>query len=153
VSGGKAPLLEAEELLCLSVRKGTLTDAERRLMESHAEMTGDMLRRMAFSRNYKQVPEWAASHHELLDGGGYPNRLTGREIPREVRLLTILDVFDALTARDRPYKPALPVERALEILDGMARDGQLDAEILALFKACGPWLARERREGESDRVE
>jgi HD-GYP domain-containing protein (c-di-GMP phosphodiesterase class II) len=141
------PLLTPEELLCLSVRKGTLTDAERRLMESHVSMTGNMLSRMAFSRNYSRVPEWAASHHELLNGGGYPHRLAGQAIPREVRLLTIIDVFDALTARDRPYKPALPVAKALDILDDMARDGQLDGEILALFKACMPWLGPNPEEG------
>jgi HD-GYP domain-containing protein (c-di-GMP phosphodiesterase class II) len=116
-------------------------------MESHAAMTGKMLNRMAFSKNYSRVPEWAAGHHELLNGSGYPNKLAGEAIPREVRLLTILDIFDALTARDRPYKPAMPVEKALDILEAMARDGQIDREILALFMACEPWL---KREGESE---
>ncbi|MDR1069677.1 MAG: hypothetical protein LBL37_02675 [Gracilibacteraceae bacterium] len=125
------------------MRKGTLTAPERGVMESHVTITGKMLNRMAFSKNYSRVPEWAASHHELLNGGGYPNQLAGGAIPREVRLLTILDIFDALTARDRPYKPAMPTEKALSILGEMARDGQLDAEILALFTACEPWLIRD----------
>jgi HD-GYP domain-containing protein (c-di-GMP phosphodiesterase class II) len=111
-------------------------------MESHAAITAKLLGQMAFSKHYKHVPEWAAAHHELLDGTGYPNGLANDAIPPEVRLLTILDVFDALTAADRPYKPALPTERALAVLDAMAEDGRLDASLLSLFKACEPWSAR-----------
>jgi hypothetical protein len=102
------PLLEQDELRCLTIRKGTLTDEERGVMESHASGTAKLLGQMAFSKQYKHVPEWAAAHHESLDGTGYPNGLAGDAIPWEVRLLTILDVFDALTASDRPYKPAMP---------------------------------------------
>ena len=137
--GETKPWLTAEEHVALSVRKGTLTGSEREIIESHVGMTGKMLSEMNFSRSYKKVPEWAAAHHEFLNGKGYPMHRQGDEIPKEVRLLTILDIFDALTARDRPYKPALPMDRALGILDEMVKDGQLDEMLVSLFRQSEVW--------------
>ena len=138
-TGALCPWLTEAEHTCLSVRRGTLTARERCIMESHVEMTEKMLGEMKFSRSYAKVPGWAAAHHEYLNGEGYPNRLSGDRIPREVRLLTILDVFDALTARDRPYKPGMPVDKALSILKDMAAQGQLDGQLLELFIASAAW--------------
>ena len=120
-------------------RKGTLTAAERGIMESHAVVTGRILGSVTFPKIYAEVPAWAAAHHELLNGRGYPGHLTAEAIPQEVRLLTILDVFDALTARDRPYKPGMPVEKALSILRSMVDEGGIDKEILALFEQSKCW--------------
>ena len=132
--------LDDKEYVCMSVRKGTLTAEERGIMESHVVATGKILNNVSFPKNYSQVPLWAASHHELLNGNGYPNHLKAEDIPKEVRLLSILDVFDALTARDRPYKPAMPLEKALSILHIMAeKEGSLDPDILALFEASKAW--------------
>ncbi|MPM03273.1 hypothetical protein SDC9_49538 [bioreactor metagenome] len=131
--------ITSEEYDSLSIRKGTLTEAEREVIESHVTMTAKMLDEMKFSRNYAKVPEWASSHHEFLNGRGYPNHKTADALSREVRLLTILDIFDALTARDRPYKAPMPTEDALVILDGMVKDGQLDGTILSLFKQSNAW--------------
>lgn len=139
--GRQQPWLTEDELTALSVQKGTLTAAERETMESHVVMTEKMLGEMQFSRDYKKAPEWAAAHHEFLNGRGYPRHIQGEEISREVRLITILDVFDALTARDRPYKPPMSTEKAFGILDAMVGDGQIDGEILALFKESGAWQA------------
>jgi len=136
--GGEA-FLTSDELTALSIRKGTLTGAERAVIESHVVMTGKMLEEMKFSSGHKMVPRWAASHHEFLNGKGYPLGLAGDEIPREVRLLTILDVYDALTAVDRPYKPGLAPEKAFEILGFMVKDGQVDPDILNLFRESGAW--------------
>jgi len=136
---GETPYLTEEELDCLLVRKGTLTDDERHIMEGHVVMTRRMLDEMSFPKRYRSIPEWAPMHHEYLNGGGYPNKLTGEAIPSEVRALTILDIYDALTARDRPYKPAFPTERAFAILDDMAADGQIDAELLGMFKQSEAW--------------
>ena len=84
--------------------------------------------------------EWAASRHELLNGTGYPKRLMAEQIPMEVRIITILDIFDALVADDRPYKPGMPVEKALVILDIMAdKEGKLDPELTRLFRKSRCW--------------
>ena len=108
-------------------------------MEGHVVMTDHILSRVTFPKQYADVPVWAAAHHEYLSGRGYPNHLTADAIPAEVRLLTILDVFDALTARNRPYKPAMPVEKALAILTDMADHGDIDRAILQLFAASKAW--------------
>ncbi|MBR5741434.1 MAG: GAF domain-containing protein, partial [Firmicutes bacterium] len=131
-AGEPEPWLTGDEYTCLSVRKGTLTAEERSVMEGHVVMTDHILSRVTFPKQYADVPVWAAAHHEYLSGRGYPNHLTADAIPAEVRLLTILDVFDALTARNRPYKPAMPVEKALAILTDMADHGDIDRAILQL---------------------
>ncbi|MDR1508789.1 MAG: GAF domain-containing protein [Synergistaceae bacterium] len=136
---GETPFLMDEELTCLSVRKGTLTDGERRVMESHVVMTRRLLSGMSFPKRFRSVPDWASSHHEYLNGEGYPDKLSGDAIPTETRILTVLDVFDALTAGDRPYKPAMPAEKALGILTDMAGDGRLDPDIVDRFIRSGAW--------------
>ena len=138
-TGACVPWLTAEELHCLRVRKGTLTAEERSIMESHVVVTARILSQVHFPKSYSRVPQWAAAHHELLNGKGYPEHKTAPDIPREVRLLTVLDVFEALTARDRPYKPPMPTEKALSILDSMVREGGVDGEVLELFKASRAW--------------
>lgn len=142
-NGEEHPWLTKDEHISLSVRKGTLTQQERSIMESHVVMTARILGEVFFPKEYSQVPYWAGSHHELLSGRGYPNHISGDEIPKEVRLLSILDVFDALTARDRPYKPGMPTEKALSILDSMVQEGSLDREILDLFRESKAWEESE----------
>lgn len=138
--GEEHPLLTEEDRVCLSVRKGTLTDEERRIMQSHVVVTGRILSQVTFPKMYAQVPIWAAMHHELINGNGYPNHVRAEEIPPEVRLLTILDVFEALTARDRPYKPPMSLEKALGILHIMAeKEGSIDPEILRMFEESKAW--------------
>ena len=152
-NGESQKWLTEDEFKDLQVRKGTLTAEERQIMESHVSVTAKILSGVFFPKQYSQTPVWAAMHHELLNGKGYPNHILGRDadgqdlkdadghknIPDEVRLLTILDVFDALTARDRPYKPAMPVERALSILHSMVDEGAMDNSILELFEASRAW--------------
>jgi HD-GYP domain-containing protein (c-di-GMP phosphodiesterase class II) len=136
------PWLTAEEAHCLSVRKGTLTPEERSVMESHVSVTARILEHVSFPKAHAQVPRWAGAHPESLHGQGYPRHLQGEEIPWEVRLLTILDVFDALTARDRPYKEPMPVEKALGILRSMVGEGSLDGEVLSLFEKSEAWVEK-----------
>ena len=133
------PLLNEEELEAISVRRGTLTADERRMIESHVVLTDKLLSKVEFRGIYKPVRKWAAGHHEMLDGSGYPAHLQSDAIPWETRLLTILDIYDALTAEDRPYKPPLPPEKAFAILRDMASNGKIDAEILESFYASGAW--------------
>ena len=138
--GTRQPWLTPEEHAMLSIRKGTLSEAEREIMEGHVSITGKLLSQIRFPQDLSHVPQWASAHHELLNGSGYPNHLTGDAIPVEVRIITILDVFDALVADDRPYKPGMPVERALSILRIMAeKEGKLDPELTGLFCESRCW--------------
>lgn len=132
--GTVCPYLTGEEKDCLLIKKGTLTETERETMKQHVVYTERFLSAMDFDEHYKNVRTWAGRHHELLDGSGYPEGLTGDALPVEVRLLTIADIFDALTSDDRPYRKPHSRETALEILGHMAEDGQIDAEILKVFK-------------------
>ena len=137
--GTELPLLSEKELEQITVRRGTLTAEERKIVESHVILTGKLLSKVEFRGGYRSVPVWAAGHHEMLDGSGYPNHLQGAEIPKETRLLTIVDVYDALTAEDRPYKPPMPPEKAFAILRDMAEKGKLDRAILESFYLSGAW--------------
>ena len=132
-NGNLKPWLTERELTALSVVKGTLTEEERSIMEDHVVVTARMLDKIPFTRKLKDVPYFASIHHEHLDGKGYPKGLKGEEIPLEGRILALVDVFDALTADDRPYKKAMPLEQALKILGFMVKDGELDGELLDIF--------------------
>lgn len=134
--------LTGQEREQLMIRKGTLTSGERAVMQDHVEKTRMMLEQMALGDDYKDVLQWASRHHELLNGTGYPKGLSGDEICWEIRLLTILDVFEAMTAIDRPYKQPMPAEHALKIMHSMADQGQLDQELLALFEQSRAWVAQ-----------
>ncbi len=132
--------LEPEEYAMLSIRRGTLSEEERGIMEEHVSVTDRLLSQICFPEKLSHVREWAAAHHELLNGTGYPEHRKGDEIPYEVRMITILDIFDSLVADDRPYKRAMPVERALAILREMAgQEGKLDPELTELFVKSRCW--------------
>ena len=133
------PWIDEEERVCLSIKKGTLTDKEREVMQLHAAQTMRILEHVRFPENLNRVPEWASSHHEFLNGNGYPKHYARDAIPAEVRLLTILDIFEALTAKDRPYKKSLPVDRSLLILHSMVEEGSLDGEWLDAFEQSKAW--------------
>ncbi len=127
------PLLDAFELENLSVRKGNLTDSERKEMEGHVVHSAEILKKIPWTDNLKRVSQIAGSHHEKPNGKGYPRGLPKDEIPFEGRLLAVIDVFEALTAMDRPYKPAMPIPKALEILRQEAKFGGLQAEMVDFF--------------------
>ncbi len=132
-------LLTEDEIEMLSIRKGTLTAEERSRMQGHATSTWNILNQVDFPAQYAHIPTWASSHHELLQGSGYPNGVSGESISREVRLLTILDIFEALTAKDRPYKKSYSPDTAWGILENMVQDGSLDGELLAMFRESRAW--------------
>ena len=131
--GRVRPLLEDHELQYLMIRKGNLDDAERREIESHVTHTFRFLEQIPWTRELRNIPQIAYGHHEKLNGQGYPNALDGSAIPVQTRMMTIADIYDALTATDRPYKRAVPSEHALEILELEAQEGMLDATLLAAF--------------------
>jgi len=129
------PLVEAAEFDFLRIPRGSLSNDERHKMEQHVTQSFYFLREIPWAKTpWRNVPDLAYGHHEHLDGTGYPRGLKNEEIAPQVRMLTIADVYDALTAKDRPYKAAMPVERALDILvKEFAQRGKVDAELLDLF--------------------
>jgi HD-GYP domain-containing protein (c-di-GMP phosphodiesterase class II) len=135
MDGNRHPYLTSTELGALCIRKGSLTDQERRDIESHVTHTYRFLAQIPWTGDYKRVPEIAFAHHERLDGSGYPRKLKAAEIPIQSKMMAIADIFDALVAWDRPYKKSVPAERALDILRDEATAGKLDAAILDLFVA------------------
>ena len=137
--GQPQPWLTEEEHAMLSIRRGTLSPAERREMERHVVLTDKLLAQIQFPQELSHVRPWAAAHHEKLDGSGYPKGLRGEEIPFEVRLITILDIFDALVADDRPYKPGKTVDQAANILRSMASHGELDSGLVEDLLASQCW--------------
>lgn len=133
VDGTVKPLLDSGELLSLSVRRGTLTEEERHEIESHVSHTYKFLSIMPWSRDLRNVAAIAGAHHEKLDGTGYPFGLRAEEIPIQSKMMTIADIYDALTASDRPYKRAVPVPKALDILVDEVRVGHVDKDLLDVF--------------------
>jgi HD-GYP domain-containing protein (c-di-GMP phosphodiesterase class II) len=137
--GEERPLLTPFELSCLSIPKGSLSEAERKEIESHVTHTYRFLSEIPWTRTLRRIPEIAYGHHEKLDGHGYPRGVPAPSIAVETRMMTISDIYDALTASDRPYKKALPAEKALDILGDEAKRGQVDRPLLGVFVESGVW--------------
>ncbi len=133
LDGRKQPYLTGDEVRFLSIRKGSLDESERLEIENHVTHTYRFLLQIPWTKELQSVPTIAYGHHEKLDGSGYPRKVTRDQIPIQTRMMTIADIFDALTASDRPYKPAQPVPRALDILQDETEKGQLDHDLLRLF--------------------
>lgn len=133
-AGDTKPLLTPDEIRLLSIRQGSLDEAERLKIEAHVVHTVTFLQAIPWTSELKNVPEIARAHHEKLNGKGYPYKLSAPEIPLQTRMMTISDIFDALAAADRPYKKAVSVERALEILDLAVQDGEIDSSLFEIFK-------------------
>jgi HD-GYP domain-containing protein (c-di-GMP phosphodiesterase class II) len=125
--------LTEDESRKLCIVQGTLSEEERLEIESHVNKTYDILKMIPWSKGLEQVPEIAYKHHESLDGKGYPNQLKAEAIPPQTRIMTICDIYDALVANDRPYKPSMSAERALGIIEGQVKAGRLDANLFDVF--------------------
>lgn len=131
--GCSHPLLTAAEVESLQVKRGSLRSSEMGEIQSHVVHTFDFLSRIPWGKTMARIPVIAGAHHEKLNGSGYPNRVIADSIPVQARIMTIADIYDALTARDRPYKKAMPADRALDILGYEVRDGNIDPELVRLF--------------------
>jgi len=131
--GEKHRLLNDDEVMNLSIRKGTLNNDERKIMEGHMVHTLNMLEQLPFPRHLQRVPEYAGGHHERMDGKGYPRGLTRDEMSIPARIMGIADVFEALTAHERPYKKPMPLSLALTIMGRMVEDNHLDPDLYAAF--------------------
>lgn len=135
LEGQRRPLLTDDEVRVLSIPKGSLDDHERQIIESHVHYTFKFLAEIPWTSEIRNIPAIARGHHEKLNGAGYPYKLSAPEIPVQTRMMTISDIFDALAASDRPYKKAVSVERALDILDLSVKQGELDRDLFDLFKS------------------
>lgn len=133
LNGETLNFLNPDELLSLSVKRGSLTELDRKAIEYHVTDTYKFLNTIPWTSNLKNVAEIAYAHHEKLDGTGYPNRLNADTIPIQSKMMTVADIFDALTASDRPYKKALPAERALNILQEEVKAAHIDGDLLEIF--------------------
>jgi HD-GYP domain-containing protein (c-di-GMP phosphodiesterase class II) len=131
--GVERNLLTSEEVRFLSIPKGSLDPDERQQIESHVVHSFNFLMRIPWTKEIRGIPIIARAHHEKIDGSGYPYQLKGDEIPVQTRMMTICDIFDALSAADRPYKKAVPSERALDILSTSVRNNELDPHLFQLF--------------------
>ena len=131
--GNEQPFLSPDELLNLSIRRGSITEAERKKMQDHAAVTLKMLQQIPFTKKLKNIPNFAGAHHEFINGNGYPLGLKGDEIPFEGKIMAVTDIAEALTASDRPYKKAMPLETVYRILRSMSEKGELDNDLVELF--------------------
>jgi len=133
LDGVTEPFLSPDDMRYLTIRKGSLDAAERQEIESHVTHTYQFLQRIPWTSELQQIPLIAYAHHEKLDGRGYPRQITGEAIPIQTRMMTISDIYDALTAQDRPYKRAVSRDRAIDIMTDEVQDGQLDRDLFTLF--------------------
>ena len=137
--GEPRTIVTPDEARVLAIPRGSLTADERREIEEHVVHTFEFLQRIPWTRELRRVPELARAHHEKLDGSGYPHGLRAHQIPLGSRMMTIADVYDALTATDRPYKKAVRVEEALAVLEQEREAGAIDGALLDLFVAARVW--------------
>ena len=132
--GRRKPLLTLQEVSMLSIRRGNLDEVERRQIEQHVGHTLSFLSQIPWTREIKNIPAIASAHHEKLDGTGYPHNLAAPVIPFQSKMMTISDIYDALSAQDRPYKKAVPWDQALDILHDEAKQGLIDGALLQVFQ-------------------
>jgi len=126
-------LIDESERDFLLISRGTLSEPERMIINDHAERSWRWLMRLPFPKKKMKLPLYAGAHHETLNGNGYPNKLTARQLPIQSRIIAVADIFEALTANDRPYKKPMHLGKALDILGDMVKKGDLDAEIVRIF--------------------
>ncbi|MGD8421738.1 MAG: HD domain-containing phosphohydrolase, partial [Gammaproteobacteria bacterium] len=132
-SGETRPLLTDDEVMNLCIKRGTLNDEEREVINNHIVATIKMLESLPFPRNLQNVPEYAGGHHEKMDGTGYPRGLKREEMSVQARIMAVADIFEALTASDRPYKHGKKLSECLRIMGFMKKDNHIDPDIFEIF--------------------
>ncbi|MFN6961475.1 MAG: HD domain-containing phosphohydrolase [Rhodocyclaceae bacterium] len=137
--GVETDFLSADEIDNLTIRSGTLTAAERAIINHHIVVTIEMLEALPWPKHLKNVPEYAGGHHERMDGRGYPRGLTAEQMSIPARMMAIADIFEALTAKDRPYKPGMKLSEALAILEKFAANGHIDPDLFEIFMKQRVW--------------
>ena len=133
INGEKKSILNENEVNFLNISRGTLSKEDRKIMEDHVVLTYELLNKLPYPDHLKQVPFYAGCHHEKINGKGYPNGYSGEKLPLQARIIAIADVFEGLTAPDRPYKKGYKLSKALNILKYMVNDGEIDSDLFNLF--------------------
>ena len=146
-------LLTENETINLQIRRGTLTSDEMKQMSAHVSVTWDMLSQLSFPKKYKNVAFYASTHHEKLNGKGYPRGLTAEDLPLQSRIIAVADIFEALTAADRPYKKAKTLSESLKIMAFCVKDGDLDQDLLDFFMDSGLYLDFARQYMKEDQID
>jgi HD-GYP domain-containing protein (c-di-GMP phosphodiesterase class II) len=141
----KESLINQEEKDYLSIYKGTLNDAERQIINDHADRSWRWLMKLPFPKKKMKLPLYAGAHHETLAGEGYPNKLKAEQLPIQSRIIAVADIFEALTANDRPYKSPMKLSNAMSIMGRMVKDYLLDAEIVKIFLKSGLYKKYARK--------
>ena len=141
------------EIYNLCIGRGTLNAEERHVINDHVVQTMRMLSQLPFPKHLKRVPEIAGGHHEKLDGTGYPRQLRGGELSLPARILAIADIFEALTARDRPYKTGRTLSQAITIMASMSKSHHIDAELFELFLTAGVYRQYAARFLEPEQID
>ena len=132
-NGSSKPFFTEDEVYNLCISRGTLTPEERKIINDHIVVTIDMLEQLPYPKHLRNVPEFAGGHHEKLDGTGYPKGLNHSEMSVQAKIMAIADIFEALTARDRPYKKGKTLSQAMRILGFMKNDAHIDTELFEVF--------------------
>ncbi|MBC8384461.1 MAG: GAF domain-containing protein [Candidatus Cloacimonetes bacterium] len=153
LDGQEFPYLEENEVENLIINKGTLTLKEKQVMDNHANVSYEMLHELPFPKKMKNIPIYASGHHEKLDGSGYPLGLKASQLPLQTRILAIADVFDALTAHDRPYKEGNKLSESMAIVEKMVKDNLLDKNVFEIFKTHKIYLQFAERELKKEQID
>ncbi|MFL6673961.1 MAG: GAF and HD-GYP domain-containing protein [Massilia sp.] len=151
--GVERDFLDDDEVVNLTVRFGTLTDAERKIINNHIVVTIRMLESLPWPKHLKNVPAYAGGHHERVDGKGYPRGLTREQMPVQARIMAIADIFEALTARDRPYKKGKQLSESLRILGNFAVNGHIDPDLFDIFIRSKVYLEFARKNMDARQVD
>jgi len=153
LDGKTQNLLTDDEVKNLTIRKGTLTEEERNKINDHATMSLKMLQALPFPKKLKRVPEIASNHHENLNGKGYPRGLSAKDLTLESRILALADIFEALTASDRPYKDAKKLSEVKKIINFMVKDQELDEKLVNFFFDGGLYLKYGKKELKPEQLD
>jgi len=145
-NGSSNKYLTKDELENLLIRKGTLTEKERKIIENHVVMSMKILKNLPFPQKLSRVPEYAGGHHERLDGTGYPKGLRGEKLPLQARIMAIADIFESLTAKDRPYKKPMKLSQTIKILYELGEQNKIDRDILDVFIKSGLYKQYAKKE-------
>lgn len=153
VDGERKPFLTENEVYNLAIKKGTLNTEDRKKIEEHALVSIEMLRELPFPKKMAHVPEYAGGHHEKLNGKGYPFGLTAEQLPLQARMMAVADIFEALTAHDRPYKKPMPLSKAVQIMGFFVKDKELDPDVVDIFIKGGVFQDYARKEMDPTQID